>query len=73
MTVLGYPAEIIGPKTTYEKVSDQIAGIPLKHPHPRFWFVGFTIAFSLFLMLCGAVSYLFYKGVGIWGINIPVA
>ncbi|HEY2081382.1 MAG TPA: NrfD/PsrC family molybdoenzyme membrane anchor subunit, partial [Verrucomicrobiae bacterium] len=64
---------MIGPKTTYEKVSEQIAGIPLKHPHPRFWFFGFTIAFSLFLMLCGAVSYLVYKGVGIWGINIPVA
>lgn len=73
VTVLGFPAEMIGPKATYEKVSDQIAGIPLKHPNPRFWFIGFTIAFSAFLMFCGAVSYLIYKGVGIWGINIPVA
>lgn len=73
VTVLGYPADMIGPKATYEKVSDQIAGIPLKHPNPKFWFIGFTIAFSAFLMFCGAVSYLVYKGVGIWGINIPVA
>jgi Ni/Fe-hydrogenase subunit HybB-like protein len=73
VTVLGYPAEMIGPTATYAKVSEQVAGIPLKHPNPKFWFIGFTIAFSLFLMLCGAVSYLIYRGVGIWGINIPVA
>ncbi|MDB6056860.1 MAG: Polysulfide reductase, NrfD, partial [Verrucomicrobiales bacterium] len=53
--------------------SDQVAGINLKHPHPKFWFIGFTAAFTLFLLLCGSVSYLLYKGVGIWGINIPVA
>src|SRR5437867_1503545 len=73
VTVLGYPAEIIGPRETYQSVTDLIAGIPLKHPHPKAWFFGFTIAFSLFLMFCAAVSYLFYRGVGIWGINIPVA
>ena len=31
------------------------------------------LAFSLFLLFCVAVGYLFYRGVGIWGINIPVA
>src|ERR1700744_3507875 len=73
VTVLGYPAELIGPKETYAGVSDQIAGIPLKHPHPKFWFIGFAIAGSLFLLFCVAVGYLFYRGVGIWGINIPIA
>lgn len=73
VTVLGYPAEMIGPKETYERVSQQIAGVQIKHPHPKFWFVGFTVAFAMFLMFCVAVSYLLYRGVGIWGINIPVA
>jgi Ni/Fe-hydrogenase subunit HybB-like protein len=73
VTVLGYPAEMIGPKETYARVSDQIAGIPLKHPHPKFWFIAFAIAGSLFLMFCVAVGYLLFRGVGIWGINIPVA
>src|ERR1051325_702546 len=73
VTVLGYPAEMIGPKETYQRVSEQIGGIPIKHPHPKFWFAGFTLAFSLFLLFCAAVSYLLYRGVGIWGINIPVA
>ena len=73
VTNLGYPAELIGPKETYAGVSEQIAGIPLKHPNPKFWFIGFTVAFSFFLLFCVAVTYLVYKGVGIWGIQIPVA
>src|ERR1051325_169383 len=73
VTVLGYPAELIGPRETYERISDQVGGIPLKHPRSKLWFFGFTIAFSLFLLFCAAVSYLLYRGVGIWGINIPVA
>ncbi len=73
LTVLGYPAEIIGPVETYARVSEQVAGISLKHPRQKLWFFGFTIAFSLFLLFCLAVGYLLYRGVGIWGINIPVA
>src|SRR5438034_756096 len=33
VTVLGYPARMIGPATTYESVSDQIGDVPLKHQH----------------------------------------
>ena len=36
------------------------------------WYILFAFAFSAALMLAGAIGYLFYKGVGIWGINIPV-
>ena len=73
VTVLGYPAEMIAPKETYARVSDQIAGIPLKHPHPKFWLIAFTLAGLMFLLFCVAVGYLLYRGVGIWGINIPIA
>ena len=73
VTVLGYPAEMIGPEQTYRNVSDQVAGINLKHPKPKFWFIGFTVAFTLFLLFCASVAYLLYRGVGIWGISIPVA
>lgn len=70
---LGYPAELLGPQETYQKVSDQIADVPLTHPHQKAWFFGFTVVFTMFLMFCVAVGYLLYRGVGIWGINIPVA
>ena len=73
VTVLSYPAEMISQKETYARVSDQIAGIPIRKPNAKFWFIGFTVAFSLFLLFCVSVGYLLYRGVGIWGINIPVA
>src|SRR5579863_2360574 len=34
---------------------------------------GFALSFALFLLLNLVMGYLFTKGVGIWGINIPVA
>ena len=43
VTVLGYPARMIGPATTYESVSDQIGDVPLKHPHQKAWLAGFTV------------------------------
>jgi hypothetical protein len=73
VTLLGFPGRMIGPDTTYESVSEQIGGTALRHPHQKAWFIGFTFAFALFLLFCAAVSYLLYRGVGIWGINIPVA
>jgi molybdopterin-containing oxidoreductase family membrane subunit len=73
ITALGYPAVLIGKDETYASVSDKIGDIALKHPRSKTWFAAFAFSFALFLVLCVAVTYLFYKGVGIWGINIPVA
>ena len=42
-------------------------------PHtPWFWFFGFMLAGSICVMLFTAVTWLFLKGVGIWGLDIPV-
>jgi len=70
---LGYPSSLLAPAETYESVTDTIGSIVLTRKHPRSWLIGFAIAFSLLLLLQAAIGYLFYKGVGIWGINIPVA
>jgi len=40
---------------------------------PRGWYVGFGVAFALVMLLMLAVTYLLVRGVGIWGVNIPVA
>jgi len=72
VTVLDYPATLISPELSYGKVSQQIAGIALEHPRQKPWLVAFAVSVSLFLLFCVAVSYLLYRGVGIWGINIPV-
>src|SRR5689334_9364241 len=66
------PVPLVGPGHTFATVTDKIASVPLEVGWPRFWIIGFTIAFMVLMMLLGTISYLVGKGVGIWGINIPV-
>jgi molybdopterin-containing oxidoreductase family membrane subunit len=68
----GTSPPLIGPGHTYTTVSDKISSIVLTRGTPRWWWVGFGIAFLLVMVLLYAVTYLFTVGVGIWGIKIPV-
>jgi Ni/Fe-hydrogenase subunit HybB-like protein len=70
---LGYPSSLLATGETYESVTETIGSIVLTKKHPPSWLIGFSIAFLLLMLFFAAVSWLFYKGVGIWGINIPVA
>jgi molybdopterin-containing oxidoreductase family membrane subunit len=69
----GAVAPIIEPGHTYATVTDKISAIVLTRPTPRFWYVGFGLSFIFVLLLMYAATYLLVIGVGIWGINIPVA
>src|SRR5246127_4284864 len=60
------------PGYTFGTVTDKISSIVLTRPTSNGWFVGFGVAFLLTMMLLYALGYLFLKGVGIWGINIPI-
>src|SRR5437588_3785969 len=73
LTPLGYPARLLGADETYESVTDKIGGIVLEHPRRRTWWAAFLPAFTLAVVLVVALTYLVYRGVGIWGINMPVA
>jgi Ni/Fe-hydrogenase subunit HybB-like protein len=64
---------LIGPGYNYSSVTDKISAIILTKYTPKWWIFGFAVSFSLVMVLLVAVSYLFAVGVGIWGINIPVA
>src|SRR5205814_4653204 len=37
------------------------------------WWVGFALSFLLVMVLFFSIAYLLVRGVGIWGINVPVA
>ena len=67
------PGPVLEPGHTYGSVTDKISSIVLTQPTSRTWFIGFGIAFSLMLLLFYSIGYLLLKGVGIWGLNIPVA
>jgi len=64
---------IVGPGHTFASVTDKIASLVLQKRTPVGWFVGFAISFALMNLLLIAVAYLLFKGVGIWGLNVPVA
>jgi len=53
-------------------VSDKISGIVLKRKTTLGWALGFVVVFSIMQGLLAGATWLFIKGVGVWGINIPV-
>ena len=63
---------IIAPGHTLGSVTDRIASIALQRRTPLGWFIGFGIAFALLQLLLYTLAMLLFKGVGLWGINIPV-
>ena len=66
------PEPVLAPGHTYASVTDKIAAVVLTRPLGIGWLAGFTICFTMVMVLFVAVSWLFMKGVGIWGINIPI-
>ncbi len=63
---------VLGPGHTYASVTDKIAAVVLSRPLGIGWLAGFTLTFSLVMVLFGSLAWLIVKGVGIWGINIPI-
>jgi Ni/Fe-hydrogenase subunit HybB-like protein len=57
---------------TMETITDKIVSIVLRRPVTLGWLGGFVFFFGLLNLLMLAAAYLFFRGVGIWGINIPV-
>ncbi len=68
----GHSREVIGPGHTFGSVTDKISSIVLTRKTPLFWAIGFFIGFLLTLLLLFAVGVLFFRGIGIWGVNAPV-
>ncbi|MBW3598211.1 MAG: hydrogenase, partial [Planctomycetes bacterium] len=64
---------VIAPGQTFETVTDKISALVLSRPTSRGWLAGFAASTALTLVLVGAVGYLLTAGVGIWGVNVPVA
>jgi molybdopterin-containing oxidoreductase family membrane subunit len=64
---------IIEPGHTFATITEKISAIVVRRGTPLFWLGAFAIAFAIMNMMLMAIAWLFYKGVGVWGVNIPVA
>src|ERR1044071_2492759 len=68
--VLAPPIWVDG-NPTLQQITDDIAK-PLEARPGKGWWICFAIAFAALINLGGMVSYLFAKGIGIWGLNNSV-
>jgi Ni/Fe-hydrogenase subunit HybB-like protein len=64
---------IIGPGHTFASVTDKISSIVLNRPASWGWWFGLAVSFALVMLLLYAVTYILVVGVGVWGINVPIA
>jgi Ni/Fe-hydrogenase subunit HybB-like protein len=73
--VPGAPDEIpvIAPGFSLKSATDKIADIVLRTRTPLGWFAGFAVSFMLMQLLLLSIAMLLFRGVGVWGVNIPVA
>src|SRR5580698_1221956 len=69
------PDHIIAPGFNNLTVTEKIAGVVLKpiQTTPKQWWISLLLAFVAMQGLLAGAFWLFYKGVGVWGIVIPVA
>jgi molybdopterin-containing oxidoreductase family membrane subunit len=56
-----------------DAVTDQISDVVFRRQPGRLWWYGVVFSMGLLTLLVYAITYLFIRGVGIWGINMPVA
>src|ERR1700678_1820945 len=67
------PPTVLGTGHTLGSVTDKISSIMQTRRPPKGWWIGFLLSFALVMLLLYAITYLLVEGVGIWGINMPVA
>lgn len=71
--VVAEPDPIIAPGQSLESVTEKISSIVLTRGTKKGWILGFLVGLGLFGLLNVVIYLLMSIGVGIWGINIPIA
>lgn len=66
-------AAVLKGRWGYAGIGDRIGALVLERPLGRRWLLGFCATGLGMLTLLGAIAYLFTQGIGIWGVNMPVA
>jgi Ni/Fe-hydrogenase subunit HybB-like protein len=64
---------VLAPGQTFDSVTDTITDAVLKRPIGLGWLAGLAVGMGLLGLLGVTVTYLLLRGVGIWGIEVPVA
>ena len=69
--VLTAEAPLVTGGLDFGGVTETVSSI-VERKTPKAWWLAFSLAASLLLMLLGSIGWLVYDGVGVWGLNNPV-
>jgi Ni/Fe-hydrogenase subunit HybB-like protein len=58
---------------SHSDVTEKISGLVLRERTPWTWWILFGFSSTLMAVLLLAIAALMYYGVGIWGVNVPIA
>jgi molybdopterin-containing oxidoreductase family membrane subunit len=57
---------------TLRDITREVGRIPLRFPARVPWLIAMILSLALLALFLASITYLFARGVGIWGLNIPV-
>jgi len=66
------PAPFLAPGHTYNTVTEKISSLIFATGFGKYWVIGFFIAFMLLNLMLFSIGTLLVKGIGVWGVNVPV-
>ncbi|HEX8521055.1 MAG TPA: NrfD/PsrC family molybdoenzyme membrane anchor subunit [Tepidisphaeraceae bacterium] len=69
----GAGAPVIQSGHTYDSVTDKISSIVLTRRFGKGWWIGFGLGALGTMILTYAIGMLLIRGIGIWGVRVPVA
>ena len=64
---------LIQGRHSYGEVTDKISGLVTDRPVKSGWLIALSFSFLLLMLFLLAITVLLVRGIGIWGVNIPVA
>jgi Ni/Fe-hydrogenase subunit HybB-like protein len=66
------PVPVIAPGHSFRSLNEKLTAIVLTRNTPLVWFATLSVGMTLLLVLTISIVYLLFRGVGIWGTNVPV-
>ncbi|MEW6337973.1 MAG: NrfD/PsrC family molybdoenzyme membrane anchor subunit [Acidobacteriota bacterium] len=66
-------APLVLGENDFTTVTEKVCAIAERPRPPREWYIAFAISASLAAVLLAMLGHLFLTGIGVWGLNMPVA
>jgi len=66
------PPLVLG-QPSFAEITEQVSAIAERPKPPLWWTVSFAISLFFAVVLLAMLGYLFVTGLGVWGLNMPVA